>query len=82
MATVGYILLFVGCIGALAGEFMLLGLAFKRSLLWFFGCLIFQVLWFAFFCLNPKTTAKPLGILLIGVLTMYFGCHLTGTEFL
>jgi hypothetical protein len=44
VVILGYILLFIGFLAALGGEFMLLAMAYKRSLLWFFGCLMFPVL--------------------------------------
>ena len=81
MLILGYTLLFLGSLAVIICEFLLLGMAFKRSLLWFFGCLMFPILWFAFCILNPKITAKPLGMLLLGLLATGLGCHLTGIAF-
>lgn len=80
MTNVGFMLLFFGAVAAITAEFILLSLAFKRSLFWFLGCLMFPLLWLPFFCLNPKPTAKPLGILLLGLSTAYVGCRLAGIE--
>ena len=80
MRIVGFILLFGGCVAGLVGEFVLLGLALKRSLFWFLGCLMFPLLWLVFFCLNPKMTAKPLGVFMLGIAAAYVGCRFTGIE--
>ena len=80
MIILGYILFSVGCIAAFIGELFLLAMAFKRSLLWFLGCLMFPVLWFVFLAMNPKTTAKPLAMLILGLLFAWFGSRLAGID--
>ena len=80
MVILGYILFSLGSIAAFIGEFFLLAMAYKRSLLWFLGCLMFPVLWLVFLIMNPKTTAKPLVALIIGALVAWFGSRLAGIE--
>ncbi len=81
MVILGYLLLFVGCISAIVGEVMLLAVAYKRSVPWFFGCLILPVFWLAFLCLNPKLTIKPFCYLVFGLTAGWFGGRFTGIEF-
>ena len=80
MIILGYILIFLGSIAAIISEFILLAIAFKRSLLWFIGCLVFPVLLLAFFILNPKKTGKPLVALVLGASIAWLGFRLAGIE--
>jgi hypothetical protein len=81
VVILGYTLLFIGFLTALGGEFMLLAMAYKRSLLWFFGCLMFPVLWLFFIFFNPKITIKPFIALVLGALVAGLGCRLAGIKF-
>ena len=78
MIAVGYILLVVGIITCLVGELMFLVVAYKRSLLWFFGCLFVPIVCWIFFFLNMKTTAKPFGLQVIGLILAGIGGYLAG----
>src|SRR5437773_9659958 len=52
MIALGYILLVVGVILGIVGEVMFLVVAYKRSLLWFFGCLFVPIVcWIVLFAL-------------------------------
>ena len=48
MIALGYILLVVGVIIGIVGEVMFLVVAYKRSLLWFFGCLFIPIVCYDF----------------------------------
>ena len=80
MEIVGYMLLFIGIILCLAGDVMFLTVAYKRSLVWFFGCLFVPLVDVIFLCLNFKATAKPLGISVLGFLMACVGSSLCGLE--
>jgi hypothetical protein len=54
MIAIGYILLTLGIIAGVVGEVMFLVVAYKRSLLWFFGCLFIPIVCWIFFFLNMK----------------------------
>ena len=81
MVIFGYILLFVGSIAIIIGEIMLLTAAYKRSLVWFFGCLFFPIFWLLFLFSNLKLTIKPFCVFLLGLVAGWFGYRLTGIEF-
>ena len=78
MIAVGYILLGVGILTAFVGELMFLAIAYKRSLWWFFGCLFVPIVCWIFFFLNMKTTLKPFGLQVLGLLLAGVGGCLAG----
>jgi hypothetical protein len=78
MIAIGYILLAVGIIISLVGELMFLAVAYKRSLLWFFGCLFVPIVCWIFFFLNMKTTAKPFILQVVGLLLAGLGSYMAG----
>ena len=80
MIIVGYILLFFGIILGLAGDVMFLTVAYKRSLVWFFGCLFVPLVDVIFLCLNLRATAKPFGIAVLGFLIACLGSKLCGLD--
>ena len=78
MITIGYILLVIGVIAGIVGELMFLVVAYKRSLLWFFGCLFVPIVCWIFFFLNMKATIKPFTIQVLGLLLAGVGCYMAG----
>lgn len=78
MIIAGHILLVVGIVVALVGNVMLLAVAFKRSLWWFFGCLFIPLVDIVFLLLNLKATAKPFGISVLGLLVAGLGAWMAG----
>ena len=80
MIAIGYIFLVLGCIAALIGEVMFLTVAYKRSLLWFFGCLFVPIIWFIFFFMNLRATAKPFALSIAGLLAACLGGWMAGIE--
>ena len=59
---------------------MLLAVAYKRNLWWFFGCLFIPIVPLIFFFINPKATAKPFIIFLIGLLVAWLGAQIVGID--
>lgn len=80
MIAIGYILLVLGCIVGLVGDVMFLTVAYKRSLLWFFGCLFVPIVWFVFFFMNLRATARPFAISIVGLLVACLGGWMAGIE--
>lgn len=78
MTILGHILLAVGLLAALASEVRLLAAAFKCGLGWFFGCLFVPLADIVFLALNFRLTAKPFGIVLLGLVVAGLGDYLTG----
>jgi hypothetical protein len=78
METIGYILLAVGIITGIVGENMFLVVAYKRSVLCFFGCLFVPLGSALFFVLNFKETLKPVGVQLLGLLLAGLGICMAG----
>ena len=75
MIILGYILLALGIIVGVIGEVMFLVVAYKRSLLWFFGCLFIPIVGWIFFFLNMRATIKPFALQVLGLLMAGFGCY-------
>jgi hypothetical protein len=67
MTIMGYILLVSGCIVGLAGEVMFLNVAYRRSLVWFFGCLFVPLVGEVFLLTHWRATWRPFGISLLGM---------------
>jgi hypothetical protein len=80
MSIIGYILLVLGCIVCLVGEIMFLTVAYKRSLLWFFGCLFVPIVWFIFFFMNLRATARPFALSIVGLLLACLGGWMVDIE--
>ncbi len=78
MTVLGHILVVLGLTGVLVGQVMFLAVAFKRSLWWFFGCLFVPLADIVFLALNFRLTAKPFGIVLLGLVVAGLGDYLTG----
>jgi len=80
MEWAGFILTFVGVIGAITGEVMILTEAYRRGLVMFFCCLIIPVVWLVFVALNLKRTALPFALAIAGVVIAFYGRRLCGLE--
>jgi len=80
MSIIGYILLILGCIICVVGEVMFLTVAYKRSLLWFFGCLFVPIIWLIFFFMNFRATARPFAVSVVGFLVACLGGRMAGIE--
>jgi hypothetical protein len=78
MVFLGYILLVIGIFVCVVGEVMFLVVAYKRSLLWFLGCLFVPITCWIFFFLNMKTTIKPFCLQVLGLLLAGLGAYLAG----
>ena len=78
MIAIGYILLTLGIIAGVVGEVMFLVVAYKRSLLWFFGCLFIPIVCWIFFFLNMKATIKPFTLQVLGLLLAGVGGYMAG----
>jgi hypothetical protein len=78
MIALGYILLVAGLVIGIVGDLMFLVVAYKRSLWWFFGCLLIPLVSLIFFLLNLKATIKPVGLQVLGLLLAGFGSYMAG----
>ena len=82
MTTAGYILFWLGMIVGLVGDLMFLAVVFRKSLLWFFGCLLVPLVGLIYFLFNTKQTWKPVLISYAGLLIAGIGYWLGGFSFL
>jgi hypothetical protein len=82
MTAFGSILFVLGLIVWVAGEVMLLAIVYRRSLVWFFGCLFVPFVGFIFFLLNVKQTWKPVVLATVGFLVTGIGYWVGGFQFL
>lgn len=80
MIVFGYILLVVGLVAWLAGEVMILTVAYRRSFGCFFACLFLPVFYWIFLVMNVRSTAKPFAIAVIGLVAAGIGTYITGFE--
>lgn len=80
MNIIGTILCVLGFFICLAGSIMFLKVAYQRSMPWFLGCLFVPVVWFIFFFMNVRATARPFAISIAGFLTACFGDWLRDIE--
>ena len=78
MIIAGYIILVFGVFAGIIGEVMFLTVAYKRSLLWFFGCLFIPIIAWVFFFLNIKTTIKPFAMAWLGAIAAIYGTYMAG----
>ena len=81
MVIAGYILAVVGSIVCLIGEIMLLVVAYKRGLGWFFGCMFFPPLWLALLALHFGAAVRPVGIAIGGLIMACLGASMAGIEY-
>jgi hypothetical protein len=82
MTAFGYIIFWLGMIVWLVGDLMFLAIVFRRSLVWFFGCLFVPFFDLVYFLLYPKETWKPMLITTVGCLAAGVGYWLGGFSFL
>ena len=82
MVIVGAILFGLGLIAWFAGELRLLVLAYRRSLLWFFGCLLIPFVSWFFFLLNVKQAWKPVVMATVGFIVAGLGYWAGGFQFM
>jgi hypothetical protein len=78
MIPFGYILLFSGIIISVFGEIQFLVIAYRRSALWFLGCLIIPFVALIFFLFNFQATAKPVGLQILGLIIAGIGGLMAG----
>jgi hypothetical protein len=81
MIVAGYILAAAGSITWLFGEILMLKVAYKQGLGWFFGCLFFPPLWLALLALDFKSAAKPFAITLLGMIATVTGGLMAEVKF-
>lgn len=78
MIIVGQLLIVLGGLGLLVANILLLTVAYKRSLPWFFGCLFVPIVGLVFLLLHLRACAKPLAIGVGGVLLLWVGTSMAG----
>ena len=74
MMVLGSVLFWIGLIVWITGEVRLLALAYRQSLVWFFGCLFVPFVSWIFFLLNVKQAWKSVVVATVGFI-------LTGTGY-
>ena len=82
MLTFGFILFVLGLITWVGGELRLLVLAYRQSLLWFFGCLFVPFVSWIFFLFNVKQAWKPVVVATVGFVVTGLGYWVGGFQFL
>jgi hypothetical protein len=82
MLIFGSIVFGLGLIVWIAGEAMLLAIAYRRSLAWFFGCLFIPFVSWIFLLLNVKQAWKPVVIATVGFIVTGIGYWVGGLQFL
>jgi hypothetical protein len=82
MIIIGFIAFGLGLILWIAGEVKLLALAYRLSLLWFFGCLFIPFVSWMFFLFNAKQAWRPVVLATVGFLVTGFGYWPGGFTFL
>ena len=82
MLIIGFIVFVVGLVTWIAGELRLLVLAYRQSLLWFFGCLFVPFVSWIFFLLNVRQAWKSVAMATGGFLLAGLGYWAGGLEFL
>ena len=82
MLIFGSIIFGLGMIVWFAGEVMLLTVAYRRSLVWFFGCLFIPFVSWIFLLLNAKQAWKPAVIATVGFIITGIGYWAGGLQFL
>ena len=82
MIAAGYVLAVIGCIACFLGELRMLALAYRRGFAWLLACLLLAPLcWLALLAVDFKTTARPFGLALLGVIVAGVGGFMAGIEF-
>jgi hypothetical protein len=82
MIILGAILFGLGLVIWITAEVRLLVLAYRQSLLWFFGCLFLPLVSWIFFLLNVKQAWKPVVMATVGFVVTGLGYWAGGFEFL
>jgi hypothetical protein len=77
MAALGGVLAVVGFIVAIIGAIMFLVAAFRESVVWGIGCLLFGPVSLIFLILNWDEAKKPFGIELLGAALAVVGIMMT-----
>ena len=78
----GFILFALGLVTWIAGEVRLLVLAYRRSLVWFFGCLFVPFVSWMFFLVNVKQAWKAVVLATTGLVVTGIGYWAGGFQFL
>jgi hypothetical protein len=78
MVIIGYILLAVGCIAGLAGGVMFLNVAYRRNLVWFFGCLFVPLVAGVFLFTHWRAAWKLYALSLLGFIAACVGAVVSG----
>jgi len=73
MVALGYMLLVLGLVVWIYGQVRFLVMAYKRNLWWFLGVLFVPLVDWIFLFLNFRTTIKPFGLILLGLLVAILG---------
>ena len=81
MIILAYILFVVGVLVSIVGEVMFLTAAYRRSLLWFLGCLFLPIVWIVFFLLHLKETWRPVLMCATGFVVSSVGYWAGGFQF-
>lgn len=82
MIVLGYILLALGCVAALAGDIRFMVITYRHGFGWFFACLLLPFVSWIFFLLFTKETWKPVALALAGLAVAGAGYWLGGFQFL
>jgi len=80
MVVVGYTLLALGLIVCFYGQLRFLVVAYNRSFWWFFGCLFVPLVVWLFLFLNFRTTVKPFGLSVLGLIVAGLGGWMTDVD--
>ncbi len=78
MTIIGYILLVAGCLTCLVGELMFLNTAYRRSFIWFFGCLFVPLVAEAFLLTHWRASWKPYALAVGGLIVAGLGLVVAG----
>lgn len=78
MSILAAILFGFGLIAWFLGEVRLLALVYRRSFLWFFGCLFVPFVIWVFFLFNAKQAWKPVAMATVGFLLTGLGYWMGG----
>lgn len=82
MTILGYILLGMGCIAGLIGDFRFLVVAYRHGLVWFFTCLFLPVIGLIFFLLHARETWRPVALSMAGFVVAGIGYWIGEFDFL
>jgi hypothetical protein len=82
MFILGSIIFGLGLLTWLAGEIRLLAIAYRRSMVWFLGCLFVPFVSWVFFLLNVKQAWRPVVVATVGFIVTLFGYWAGGLDLL